>query len=179
MCELVELPARCQAIGLQWVFLVKQHADGTVDHYKARLVACSDNQQPGVDYNQVFAPTARLGALWSILALAALAGEHIESVDISNAYLNGELNKEHDVYMRQLGGFRQSGPNGEEWVCQLIKGLYGLKQSRRLWYHKLEKTLKAIRFSQMLSNPSVYVWFTHGVQKDVNKMGKYIAHLRT
>ena len=102
--ELVELPPGRRAISSRWVFLVKRHADGTIDCYKAHLVACGDNQRPGIDYDQVFAPTARLGALRSVLALAALAGEHIESVDISNAYLNGELEKEYEVYMRQLEG---------------------------------------------------------------------------
>lgn len=61
--ELVELPAGRRAIGSRWVFLVKRHADGTIERYKARLVARGDNQRPGIDYDQVFAPTARLGAL--------------------------------------------------------------------------------------------------------------------
>ena len=108
---------------------MKHQANGTIECYKAQLVAWGDNQHPGIDYNQVFAPTARQAALRSILALDALAGEHIKSVDISNAYLNGELNGEHEVYMQQPEGFQQHRPNGEEWVCKLIKGLYGLKQS--------------------------------------------------
>ena len=169
--ELVELPAGRRAIGSCWVFLVKRQANGEIERYKARLVARGDNQRPGVDYDQVFAPTARLAALWSILALAALAGEHIESIDISNAYLNGELEnlngeleKEHDVYMRQLEGFQRHGPNGEQWVCRLIKGLYGLKQSGRLWYHKLAETLEAMGFTQIRSDPSIYVWITDGIR---------------
>ena len=122
--ELVELPPGRQAIGSRWVFLIKHKSDGEIDRYKAHLVAWGDNQRPGIDYNQVFTPAARLAALRSILALAAIAGEHIESVDISNAYLNGELEKEHDIYMKQPEGFTQYGPNGERLVCRLIKGLY-------------------------------------------------------
>lgn len=146
------------------MFLVKRQADGTVDRYKARLVARGDNQRPGVDYDQVFAPTARLAALRSVLALAALAGDHIESIDISNAYLNGELEKEYEVYMHQPEGFRQYGPNGERWVCRLMKGLYGLKQSGRLWYHKLAETLEAMGFTQTKSDPSIYIWVTDGAR---------------
>ena len=104
--ELVELPAGRRAIGSRWVFLIKRQANGEIKCYKAQLVARGDNQRPGVDYDQVFAPTARLAALRSILVLAVLAGEHVESIDISNAYLNGELEKEHDVYMHQPEGFQ-------------------------------------------------------------------------
>lgn len=57
--ELVELPADRRAIGSRWVFIVKRQADGMIERYKARLVARGDNQRPGIDYNQVFAPTAR------------------------------------------------------------------------------------------------------------------------
>ena len=133
-----------------------------------------------------------MGALRSILALAALAGEHIESIDISNAYLNGELESDHNVYMRQPEGFQQYGPNGEWLVCRLIKGLYGLKQSGRLWYHKLEETLKTMGFSQIRSDPSIYVWFSDSVcvilpvfvdditivSKDVNKISAVKDELR-
>ena len=129
---------------------------------KARLVTRGDNQRPGIDYDQVFAPTTRLGALRSVLALAALAGDHIESIDLLNAYPNGELEKEYDVYMHQPEGFKQYGPNGEQLVCRLIKGLYGLKQSGRLWYHKLAETLEAMGFTQTRLDPSIYVWICDG-----------------
>lgn len=162
--ELVKLPDNRKAIGSRWVFLVKRKADGSIDRYKARLVAQGCGQRPGIDFDQVFAPTARLAALRTILVQAALAGEHIESIDISNAYLNGELEKEYEVYMRQPEGFEKDGPNGEHWVCRLVKGLYGLKQSGRLWYHKLGKTLAKLGFTQIKSGPSIYIWETEGVR---------------
>ena len=61
-------------------------------------------------------------------------------------------------------GFRQLGPNGEQWVCRLIKGLYGLKQSGRLWYNKLAETLETMGFKQTRSDPSIYVWMTDGIR---------------
>lgn len=85
--ELVELPKGRKAIGSRWVFLIKQKSDGSIDLYKGRLVAKGYSQAPGIDFDQVFAPAARLAALCAILAQAALAGKHIESLDISNAYL--------------------------------------------------------------------------------------------
>lgn len=81
-------------------------------------------------------------------------------MDISNTYLNGELENEYEVYMHQPEGFKKYGPNSEQWVCQLMKGLYGLKQSRRLWYHKLAETLEKMGFTRTRSDPSIYVWFT-------------------
>lgn len=162
--ELVPLPAGRKAIGSRWVFLVKRNADGSIDRYKARVVAQGYGQRPGIDFDEVFAPTARLAAVRAILAQGALAGEYIESVDISNAYLNGELEKEYEVYMRQPEGYEKTGPNGEHWVCRLIKGLYGLKQSGRLWYHKLGETLEEIGFTQIKSGPSIYIWEHDGVR---------------
>ena len=61
--ELVELPKGCKAIGSKWVFLVKQKADGSIDCYKARLVAQGFGQHPGIDFDQVFAPIAHMAAL--------------------------------------------------------------------------------------------------------------------
>ncbi|KAG8955677.1 hypothetical protein FRC04_007668 [Tulasnella sp. 424] len=162
--DLVELPKGRKAIGSRWVFLIKRKSDGTIERYKGRLVAKGFAQAPGVDFDQVFAPTARLAALRTILAQAALAGEHIASLDISNAYLNGDLEKEYEVYMKQPEGFTESGPNGEEWVCKLKKGLYGLKQAGRLWYQKLGETLTKIGFKQINADPSVYVWILDDVR---------------
>ena len=87
---------------------------------------------PGVDYDQTFSPTTQLSALRTILVKAAFNGEFIETIDVSNAYLNGKIESQYEVYMRQPEGFEQRGPNSENWVCHLKKGLYGLKQSGRL-----------------------------------------------
>ena len=65
--------------------------------------------------------------------------------------------------MWQPEGFKQQGPNGEQWVCQLIKGLYKLKQSGRLWYHKLGETLEKIGFEHTQSDPSIYIWISDGI----------------
>lgn len=146
--------------------MIKRKSDGTIDRYKGRLVAKGYAQAPGIDYDQVFAPTARLSALRAILAQAALNGEFIESIDISNAYLNGELEPEYEVFMIQPEGFEQPNPNpnGGKWVCRLKKGLYGLKQSGRLWYQKLADTLEGLGFEQIKSDPSIYVWVKDNIR---------------
>jgi hypothetical protein len=161
--ELVKLPPGRKPIGSRWVFVVKRKSDGSVDRYKGRLVARGFSRRPGIDFNEVFSPTARWAALRAILAQGALTGAHIESVDISNAYLNGILEDNIEVYMDQPEGFHQ----GErDWVCRLRKGLYGLKQSGRLWYERLGKVLEEIGFTRLKSDSSIYVWM-HGDTKVV------------
>lgn len=99
--ELVQLPPGRKAIGSRWVFKVKKDAEGKVERYKSRLTAQGFSQRPGIDFHEVFAPTMRWGSIRAILALAALEDAEIESVDVSNAYLNGVLLSDEAVYMRQ------------------------------------------------------------------------------
>ena len=122
--ELVPLPPGQKAIGSGWVFRVKHNADGSVERFKARLVAKGFSQRPGFDFNEVFAPTFRQSAIHLILALAAAEDLHLRSINISSAFLNGDL--EEDIYMKQPEGFHELGP---EYVCKLKKSLYGLKQA--------------------------------------------------
>ena len=75
--ELVELPVDRRAIGSQWVFIVKRQADGMIKQYQARLVARGDNQCLGIDYDQVFAPTARLGVCFGTRETIGVRDEHL------------------------------------------------------------------------------------------------------
>ena len=115
------------------VFKVKRNADGSIDHYKARLVAKGYNQHPGFDYLQVFAPTVCLSSIRVILTLAALQDLHLHSLDVSHAYLNGEMDCE--VYMAQPEGFVEGDPKAK--VCLLQKAIYGSKQGGNCWNKKM------------------------------------------
>ena len=92
-------------------------------------------------------------ALHAILALAVLEDLKLESLDISTAYLNSNIDAE--VYMKQPEGFEQQGP---EWVCKLQKGLYSLKQGGQLWFEKLNSVLSSMGYKRIKSDPSIYVW---------------------
>lgn len=162
--ELTQLPEGRKTIGSRWVFIVKRNSDGTIDCYKACLVAQGFTQTPGVDYNQTFSPTTHLSALRTILAKAALNGEFIETINISNTYLNREIEKQHNIFMRQPEEFEQQDTNREKWVCQLKKGLYSLKQSRCLWNHKLTLELECLGFAQIKSDPAVFVMEKDGIR---------------
>ena len=153
--ELERLPPGEKAIGSCWVFQIKLHSDGSLDKYKSCLVAKGYTQQPGIDYNEVFAPTMWWAALRMILAQGALRRAHIESIEISNAYLKRVLDSDACIYMQQPEGYHQGGV---DWVCRLKKGLYRLKQSRRLCYKWLGVALEGMEFKCLKSNPSIYIW---------------------
>ncbi|KAL5520686.1 hypothetical protein ACEPAF_2688 [Sanghuangporus sanghuang] len=149
--EPVRLPPGRKPIGCRWVFKLKRKADGSVDRYKTRLVAKGFSQQPGLEFSQVFAPTAKWAALRAILAIAAFEDLELYSVDISTAFLNGEM--EHDVYMNQPEGFEDYfGPG---FVLKLIKSIYGLKQAGHQWHKKLDSVMKSMGFN---SNPGPAYW---------------------
>jgi hypothetical protein len=152
--ELVKLPAGRKAIGSKWVFKIKRIADGSIERYKARLVAQGFSQRPSVNFTETFAPTTKWASLRSIFALAAFEDLELESVDISNAYLNGEL-KDVEVYMKQPEGFEVKDSS---WAAKLQKGLYGMKQGGRCWYEKLDQVLQGEGFRRLRSDASIFVW---------------------
>src|SRR5271156_4607481 len=105
--DLVQLPPGKKAIGSRWVFKVKRNANGSIEQHKARFVAQGFAQRPGFDYTETFAPTPKWAALRAVLAIAAYEDLELESVDISSAYLNGNLDEE--VYLHQPEGFVEKG----------------------------------------------------------------------
>jgi transposase InsO family protein len=151
--ELVQLPPGRKAIGSRWVFKVKRNADGSIERYKARFVAQGFAQRPGFDFTETFAPTPKWAALRAILALAAIEDLELESVDISSAYLNGELTEE--VYVRQPEGFVEKG---KDWYWKLLKSLYGLKQAGRCWHKKLNEVLVQLGFKRTVCEHSIWVF---------------------
>ncbi|KAK9076273.1 hypothetical protein SSX86_004606 [Deinandra increscens subsp. villosa] len=150
---LTQLPKNQKAIGLKWVFKLKKDANGEVTKHKARLVAKGYVQLKGVDYEEVFAPVARIETVRLILAMAATNNWRVHHLDVKTAFLNGELQEE--VYVTQPDGFEVKGK--EAYVYKLHKALYGLKQAPRAWNSKLDKTLKGLGFTKCIHEAGVYV----------------------
>ena len=140
--ELVVLPSGVKPIGLKWVFKIKHNADGSISKFKARLVAKGYVQKHGIDYDEVFAPVARVETIRLIMALAASRGWEIHHLDVKTAFLHGELKEE--VFVVQPEGFVVKGQ--EENVYKLKKALYGLRQAPRAWNIKLNKILRGLNF---------------------------------
>jgi hypothetical protein len=123
----VDLPAGQKPIGLKWVYKLKKDSSGAIVKHKARLVVKVYVQREGIDFDEVFAPVARLDSVRLLLALAAQEGWLVHHLDVKSAFLNGELKEE--VYVVQPPGFVKKGR--EHKVYKLDKALYGLRQAPR------------------------------------------------
>ncbi|WVZ94194.1 hypothetical protein U9M48_040116 [Paspalum notatum var. saurae] len=135
--DLVKPPPNCRPIGTKWVFKNKQGDDGMVVRNKMRSVAQGFCQKEGIDYEETFAPVARLEAIRILLAFAASKGFKLQQMDAKSAFLNRFI--EEEVYVRQPPGFESA--RFPDRVYKLRKVLYGLKQAPRAWYARLKSFL--------------------------------------
>ncbi|KAL8107153.1 hypothetical protein AgCh_023815 [Apium graveolens] len=143
---------------LKWVYKLKRDPEGNVVKYKARLVAKGYVQRKEVDYDEVFAPVARLDTVRLLLALSAKEECKVHHLDIKLVFLNGELLEE--VYVTQPEGFVKKGQ--EQMVYRLVKALYGLRQAPRAWNAKLDKCLRELGFEKCLHEQAVYTRCRNG-----------------
>jgi hypothetical protein len=150
--ELVEPPPDKRIIGSRFVYVAKPDSNGILNRYKARLVAQGHTQQHGIDYHETFAPVTKLETIRTMCALAAHRQLHLHQMDVKTAFLNGDI--EEEVYMRQPNGY--AVPGTEHLVCKLKRSIYGLKQSPRAWYQKLDAFLLSIGMKRSLTDPSLY-----------------------
>src|SRR4051812_39090451 len=136
--KLVEKPKDCRnVIGTKWIFKNKQDENGIVVRNKARLVAQGFSQVEGVDFDETYAPVARLESIHILLAYASHHNFKLQQMDVKSAFLNGPLKEL--VYVKQPPGFEDL--NFPNHVYKLDKALYGLKQAPRAWYEHLRELL--------------------------------------
>jgi len=150
--ELVPLPKGKKAVGCKWVFTVKQNPKGKVDRYKARLVAKGYSQTYGIDYDETFAPVAKMGTVRTLISCAVNFGWPLHQMDVKNAFLHGDLQEE--VYMEIPPGFANSQTVGK--VCRLKKSLYGLKQSPRAWFDRFRRAVCDMGYTQCNGDHTVF-----------------------
>ncbi|GJX14950.1 putative ribonuclease H-like domain-containing protein, partial [Tanacetum coccineum] len=124
---LVDLPFGKKEIGTKWVFRNKRYKRSIVVKNKARLVAQGHRQEEGIDYDEVFAPVARIEGIRLFLAFASYMGFLVYQIDVKSAFLYGTI--EEEVYVHQPSGFVD--PAYLNKVYNVVKALYGLHQAPR------------------------------------------------
>nr|GEW37696.1 Gag-Pol polyprotein [Tanacetum cinerariifolium] len=146
--EIVDKPFGKSIIRLKWLWKNKKDEDQTVIRNKARLIEKGYTQEEGIDFEESFAPVARLEAIRIFITYAAYKSFLIfqMDMDVKTAFLNGPLKEE--VYVAQPDEFVD--PDHPEKVYRLRKALYGLKQAPRAWYDELSKFLTSKSFTKGL-----------------------------
>ncbi|GJT12762.1 retrovirus-related pol polyprotein from transposon TNT 1-94, partial [Tanacetum coccineum] len=151
--ELVPPPDKALVITLKWIYKVMLDKLGGILKNKARLVARGYRQEEGIDFEESFAPVARLEAIRIFLAFAAHMNMVVYQMDVKTAFLNGNLREE--VYVSQPDGFVD--PDKPNYVYKLKKALYGLKQAPRAWYDMLSSFLISNDFSKGSVDPTLFI----------------------
>jgi hypothetical protein len=154
----VKLPLGKKAVSCKWVFTVKQNPEGKVERYKARLVARGYSQTYCIDYNETFAPVAKMSTVRTLISCAANFGWPLHQLDVNIAFLHGNLQEE--VYMEIPPGC--SKPNTSGKVCRLRKSLYGLKQSPRAWFDRFRRALCGMGYKQFNGDHTVFYQHKEG-----------------
>ena len=145
-------------MGCKWVYRIKHKANGTIERYKARLVARDFTQTEGIDFFGTFSLVAKLTTVRVLLALASAQNWHLEQLDVNDAFLYGELHKE--VHMELPQGVI---PPKLDQVCRLKKSLYGLRQTSKQWYKKLSIILMSTSYAQSQADHSLFTKANSGL----------------
>jgi hypothetical protein len=153
VCTLVPRLAEQNIIGTKWIFKNKTDEHGIVVRNEACLFAQGYTQIEGVDFDETFAPVARLESIRILLSIACHLGFKLYQMDVKSAFLNGVLQEE--VYVEQLEGFQD--PHHPHYVYKLKKALYGLKQASRAWYECLTAYLLAKGFTRGQADRTLFI----------------------
>jgi hypothetical protein len=133
----VKRPSDHNVIGTKWVFRNKQDENGIIVRNKTRLVAQGYSQVKGLNFDETFAPVARLEAIRILLAYTTSHNIKLYQIDVKSAFLNGKINE--PIYIEQPLSFEDSKKSNH--VYKLSKALYGFKQAPHAWYERLRDFL--------------------------------------
>ena len=143
-------------VSCKWIYEIKTRSDGSIERYKARLVAKGFTQKYRIDYEETFAPVARISSIHALLAVTAASKWDLFQMDVKNAFLNGDLREE--VYMQPPPGlFVESNK-----ICHFRHTLYGLKQAPQAWFVKFNSTIFRLGYT---TSPYDSALFLHRIDK--------------
>lgn len=156
--DIVQRPENKRVIGSRWVYKLKKNAEGTIERYRARLVAQGFRQVPGIDYFEIFSPVVNYVLIYLFMSFLVISmGWVHRHLDVNCAYLYGSLREE--TYMEIPKGFNfHSNVNSKSHVFLLKKALYGLHQAGHEWYLELHSALENLGFKKLLRTNCVYMY---------------------
>lgn len=157
-----------------WAFKTKRNAQMELIKRKARACVQGCGQRPGIDFEETYAPVIKFATWRIIMALACIMGWSVKNWDIIAAYIRGELDEsDPDILIEQFEGIDDWDHPKRDWVLRLLKGLYGMRQSGRLWYRTQDSKLLELGYKRNAGDPCVYVKFDEN-GTPLNIMGTYV-----
>lgn len=150
--ELVDRPANKTVVKCKWVFKRKYNKDRNV-RYRARLVAKGFSQKKGTDFKETFSPVLRYSTLRLLFAISVDQNLNINHLDVPTAFLNGLLDELIFMEIPACSNF----PNCENKVLKLKRAIYGLKQSARAWYQRVEVSLLELGYTKSQYEPCLFM----------------------
>lgn len=151
--DLVPRLKNSNVVGSKWIFRTKFNSDGTIERYKARLVAQGFTQILGLDFSHTFSPVVKASTVRIVLSIAVMQQWPLHQLDVKNAFLNGCLTD--TVFMEQTPVFIND--QFPLHVCRLKKALYGLKQAPCAWFQRLSTFLVTLGFYCSRADTSLFV----------------------
>jgi hypothetical protein len=149
-----DVPVGRKVLRGKWVLLLKRDEHGNPVRHKARFVVKGFEQVFGQDYVDTTSPTARMESVRLLLNIAAAKDWDIQQIDVKTAFLYGLLPADEAQYLEQPESFAE--PGKEDWVWCLQRGLYGMKQSGRIWNKTMHKAMLNWGFKRLHADPCVY-----------------------
>ena len=141
-----DLPRGANIMRCHFVFTVKRKSDGSIEKFKARLVADGNSQKHGIDFDRIFSTVVKASTLRLLLILAAAYDLDLHQIDITQAYLQAQVTE--DLYMMVPPGISPTDTSGQRICCKLQRTLYGLRQSGREWGNLLAAFLLDFGFKR-------------------------------
>ncbi|KAH9106294.1 hypothetical protein AeMF1_018062 [Aphanomyces euteiches] len=153
--KLVDRPRNTNIVSNKWVFKVKYDSEGEVEKFKARLVARGFSQRYGVDYSETYSPVIKQQSVRLLLALGVHFDVPLIHIDVPQAYVKAGLDT--DIYM-EIPAMVPGDPKTQ--ALRLLKSLYGLKQSGRMWHEDIYSTLLELGMHKSKLDPCLYYCWT-------------------
>ena len=149
--DLVTLPLRKSVVSCKWIYKIKTRSNGSIEHYKTRLVAKDFTQEYGIDYEETFTPVAQISFVRAFLAVVTTNKWDLFQMDVKNTFLNENLSEE--VYMQPPPGLSIESNK----VCHLRRALYGLKQAPRAQFAKFNSTISRLGYIASYYDSTLFI----------------------